>query len=360
MRAGDPTGSRRGILALAALLSLGPAAAHAQLPHAPSCAASEIGPDSLEHPADHPARLVPVLASRIATDGYRAVVDSLVARYRDFDAAESVPPDAASRFAAELDSTREEFARVAASADPASALRTSAGVSANRFLPVRGASAGFRLFLRDRDLAIDTGTLGEPGRSAICGRALVMYGVLNLYAQPGMRLVADELQRKVRRWRNYHGSMPTQYPWELGLNGFATSRAPLEPPRSQWLLLHPSAAVEIAGSRLDALDRHEVAAMEWVGRAWSNADLSHSYGLSLLSTFGSDVPGSIGLMARYGRSLTVGVVTRRVEGRAQYGGLMSVDLYRLVTGGGPDEVRNAIQAATTRAREAADAAARKP
>lgn len=233
MRAGDLIGSRRTILALAALLAGAPTASRAQLPHAPSCAATELDADSLPRPADHPARLRPILEARIQSDGYRVVVDSLVALYRVFDAAESVPADAASRFATELDSSRDEFARIATSADPARALRTSAGVSANRFLPVRGASASYRLFLRDRDLIVDTGALDERARSAICGRALVMYAVLNLYAQPGMRLVADELERKARLWRNYHGSMPTQYPWELALNGFATNRPLLEPPRSQ-------------------------------------------------------------------------------------------------------------------------------
>lgn len=322
--------------------------------HAPAAGAQDCDPLILDAPAgsvpaDHPAERVRRLEPRIAAVGYRQVVDSLAAAYATFAPDEDVPPPVAERLRAELARLRADFAGVYESEEPAELLRASGGVNVGRFTPERRPmSTDSRLFGTDSTTAVSTAGLSPAARRAVCWRAVTLHGVLNHYAQPGMALVAAELRAKVRRWRSYHRSSPTQYPWELALNGFAASRAPLEPPRAQWILLHPTVAGELSGRRLDALFRNEVIAFEWLGYVRLNRAATRAVGVSILSTFADDLPASAGVMGRYGRALALGAIARRVDGVWHYGGTMSLDLYRLLAGS-PEELTEALQLAERRA-----------
>lgn len=307
-------------------------------------------------PAEHPAELVRRLEARIGVVGYRQVVDSLAVAYATFAPEEKVPPEIGDRFRVELARARAEFAAVYESEDPSELMRVSGGVNVGRFTPARRPmSTDYELFGADRTTAVSTAGLSEVARRALCFRAVTLHGVLNHYAQPGMELVAAELRAKVRRWRSYHRSAPTQYPWELALNGFAAQRAPLEPPRAQWIFLHPAVAGELSGRRFDTLFRNEVIAFEWLGYVWLNRAATRSRGVSLLSTFADDLPASAGVMGRYGRALAIGAVARRVDGEWHFGGTMSLDLYRMLAGN-PEELKEALAVAERRAAAASEKA----
>lgn len=51
-----------------------------------------------------------------------------------------------------------------------------------------------------------------------------------------------------QRWEDYFNETPSQFPWELAVNSLLyqrrVTRGYNEPPRSQWILLHPAAAYE--------------------------------------------------------------------------------------------------------------------
>jgi len=344
---------RRAIAAGVALL-LAPSAPSLaqQAPRDPSCDVEIL--TSAPRPAspDHPAAALALLEMEIGGRGYQAVLDSLAAAYGDFAPSERVPPEVAQRFRAELAQMAREIDTVYASDRREALLAASAGGNVGRFTPTRAPmSADWRLFDASPEGPLP---VPEAARPAVCGRAVVLHGVLDLYGARGRQRVAANLRHKLRLWRAYERNTPTQYPWELALNGFATSRPLLEPPRAQWILLHPSAAGEVSGRRLDSVTGHEAAAVEWVGRVWSNGELTRSFGLSLLSTVSTDLPASIGLMGRFGRSLALGAVTRRVERKWEYGATMSLDLYRIVVGS-PEELRGII-AALTRGAEVAGGA----
>ena len=347
--------SERRAVAVAVLL-LGAAPCLAQrAPRDPSCDTEILTSPSPPQPVppDHPATILAHLEREINDRGYQTVIDSLATAYGAFASSDQVPPEAAGRFRLELGRMARQIDSVYASERREQLIAASAGVNVRRFTPTRPPmSAAWRLFDGS-----DEGPLPVPeaARPALCGRAVVLHGVLDLYAQAGLRRVAADLRRKVRLWSAYDRNTPTQYPWELALNGFAASRPLLEPPRAHWLLLHPSLAGELSGRQLDKATGHGVVAMEWIGRVWSNGELTRSYGLAVLSTLSESQTVSIGLMGRFGRSLALGAVTRRVEREWEYGVTMSLDLYRAVAGS-PDELRG-IVAALTRGADVASAAA---
>jgi hypothetical protein len=343
---------RRALAVVLVLLGAAPCLAQ-QAPRDPSCDTEILTSPPQPVPPDHPAAILGRLEREIDDRGYQIVIDSLATAYGEFSSSDQVPPEAAGRFRVELGLMARQIGSVYASERREALIAASAGVNVRRFTPTRPPmSAAWRLFDGSDEGALP---VPEAARPALCGRAVVLHGVLDLYAQAGLQRVAADLRRKVRLWQAYDRNTPTQYPWELTLNGFATSRPLLEPPRAQWVLLHPSVAGEISGRRLDSITGHEAAAIEWVGRVWSNGELTRSFGLALLSTVSSDQPVSVGLMGRFGRSLALGAVTRRVDRKWEYGATMSLDLYRIVAGS-PDEL-GAIVTALTRGADLASVAA---
>jgi hypothetical protein len=343
---------RRALAAGLALVLVAAPSAAQRAPRDPSCATEALAsPPPI--PPDHPAAVLAILEREIGERGYQTVVDSLATAYGEFAPSDQVPPEAAQRFRVELGRMARQIDSVYASERREELIAASAGMNVRRFTPDRAPmSAAWRLFGGAEEGPLP---VPESARPALCGRAVVLHGLLDLYAQAGLQRVAADLRRKVRLWRAYERNTPTQYPWELALNGFATSRPLLEPPRAQWVILHPSLAGEMSGRRLDSVTGHEAVAIEWVGRVWANGDLTRSFGLAVLSTLWTDQPVSIGLMGRFGRSLALGAVTRRVAEKWEYGATMSLDLYRVIAGS-PSELRDVV-AALSRGADLASVAA---
>ena len=75
-----------------------------------------------------------------------------------------------------------------------------------------------------------------------------------------------------KRWEDYFNKTPTQFPWELALNSALyqkhEKRGYNEPPRSQWILLHPALAYEYTDKAKDRFN--SALALEAVGYVYRN------------------------------------------------------------------------------------------
>ncbi|MDO8501464.1 MAG: hypothetical protein Q7S20_06450 [Gemmatimonadaceae bacterium] len=79
-----------------------------------------------------------------------------------------------------------------------------------------------------------------------------------------------------KRWENYFNKTPSQFPWELAVNSALYQRHERrgynEPPRSQWILLHPALAYEYTDKTSDRF--RSALALETVGYVYRNVGVA--------------------------------------------------------------------------------------
>jgi hypothetical protein len=239
-------------------------------------------------------------------DRYR---DELAGLERDFRTLVALPPDRQDRFRADV-------------------LR-----AAHWTLTQNPATGAISLFPDANRIAV-TDEVPSSERRALCWPAIAIAGLLTEHAAPARDRTVEILTSLAHRWDSYIDESYSQLPWELALNGLGRSRRTWEPPGHQWVLLHPSLGVEVAGLHRDDLVRVDVAVLEGLGFLKYYKGYSRRLGLTGVATFSSDRPMALGgYVHLWFPQAKVGYVDRPdTTGKHRGSILVSIDLYDLLTG----------------------------
>jgi len=136
------------------------------------------------------------------------------------------------------------------------------------------------------------------------------------------------------RWQDFLGSGYSMLPWESWLNGRVGKFDILNPPTSQWILMHPGLGVEFStGDGLDEARAKEVLAVELFGQIYYDSNDYQRYkGWSLLATVREDVGIGLGALMHLGRNMHFGVTWRDGDDDGDWFDddpfvMLSIDLY---------------------------------
>jgi hypothetical protein len=328
MRAADLV--RTGVLAL---LLCAPIALGAQQPGAVPLA-QDCDPNSVEGLQPDPPMWVALHPSAVRTalkdtregrlvralDGVRDAFDRTPARQT---------PEAAERFIPQLDALRAlltEHALVTAPGAPVP----------NSFNP-DVAPEGDRVTLfpgfREREIVLTEATPADV-RRGFCWAAISVSFIIDADARKYRDALLKRLDSAVEMWDNYTDEGYSQYPWELFVNGLGgRGGGGIDPPRRQWILLHPTIGVSLSGSKASSLRRLDVIPLEILGYLWYNERRTAYRGISLVSSFATDADPSVGPFLHVGRGVSVGATWRGWGDDTGFGGvLFSADLYRALAG----------------------------
>jgi len=142
-------------------------------------------------------------------------------------------------------------------------------------------------------------------------------------------------------WESYFTDARSQFPWELALNGYLYNKNDRKakgvilqaPPRYQWILLHPSVALEYIDNANEGNQFRESVILEIAGYNWwnwKNRDRDTALGLSFITSYSDrsctrDV--GFGVIAHYNHTLSVGGTLRK---GGDPGVFISVDVGRFL------------------------------
>lgn len=142
-------------------------------------------------------------------------------------------------------------------------------------------------------------------------------------------------------WESYFSDTRSQFPWELTLNSYLYNKfdrkaggAILQaPPRYQWIVMHPSVALEYIDKANEGSQFRESVILEIAGYNWWNwekRDRDTALGLSFITSY-SDRSGikdvGFGFIAHYNHTLSVGGTLRK---GGDPGVFISVDVARFL------------------------------
>lgn len=288
------------------------------------------GPWAALRPSVVAMRLAPVRAA----GHWGALVDSLRAIYlmapASIDALAEPQQDA---IRAALDTLRAQL--VVVEHDP-SAMRRGM-VSADLWKV--GFDVGPRYSLFDNGpmaKVVVTADTSETTRRTVCWLGFSASDVATWARRPALNRLADALTRLDTRWDNFMSHGYSMLPHELLINGLLP-RPTLEPPRTQLIVAHPSAATMIAASswrNLKDSHREDALALEPIGFVRYASQFDSYGGASLLMTFPTTRTMGYGVMLHHSRFGHVAYVRRPrdPDGVRRDGVLMSLDAYRFIAG----------------------------
>jgi hypothetical protein len=284
------------------------------------------------------------------------VVDSVRASYDVFAASESPTPDGGplGRVRLQLDSARARVdLLVHFTADVGDARQV--GPAIFQAPPRQGTFTFFPG--TPSEVVIDTATPSGVRRT-ICYHAALARAVLDSFTISKRAAASDLLSGKRKAWENYFANGYSQLPWELAVNSRKARKADeLDPPLTQLILLHPVAAVEVAGPNYKDLASHDAIDLEVLGKLWyaDNARFDKYFGVSGAVVFTNDLGTGVAPIVHFGSTVKLGYVwpVRRVLGQAgppPQGIIMNVDLYKFLVNhrGQAEKTLNAISAALQR------------
>lgn len=245
------------------------------------------------------------------------------------------PPQVEALFA-EVDSLRRELAD--GERDQSAALR--GAITLGRFdlrPPPPVGNPSYTLFHRRGatvPVVADDRTPSDTRRS-VCWFAIAARDLATMFGGPGRERLMRALNARVERWDNFSKRGYSMLPHELLVNGFLP-RPELEPPRVQLVIAHPSAGAEMAGETLalSKLKRLDVLALEPAGVLVYGPQHRWYAGASLVLTFPGSANAGAGVMAHLGPVGRAAYVWhgRDTDGRRRKGVLLSLDLYRYLSG----------------------------
>ena len=198
-------------------------------------------------------------------------------------------------------------------------------------------------------------------RRAFCWTAISIGRIIDVHSAPSLDALVKRLDEVLAMWESYAATGFSQYPWELAINGIATGRGlGIEPPRTQWIVLHPSLAVQLNGSSFSNLRRLDAVPLEVLGHLWYNSGRTSYWGVSAAVTFSSNADPGIGPLVHVGRNVSLGAswLTGDTGGARRVGLLFSADLYKAISGV-PGEVQRRVGALATQRERAEGMAAEK-
>ncbi|RUP81361.1 hypothetical protein C7Y69_09455 [Alteromonas sp. KS69] len=140
-----------------------------------------------------------------------------------------------------------------------------------------------------------------------------------------------ELNLKSLAWQNYFEKRRSQTSLELLINTWSyqdelKKRVPINPPKFQWIVLHPSIVLQQSPDEIDGSQIKEALAIEWAGiNYW---DLDIPFGASIVSTYADRAIGkdfTTGLMFHISNDYSIGITHIGGENNV----FISVDVMKL-------------------------------
>jgi hypothetical protein len=185
------------------------------------------------------------------------------------------------------------------------------------------------LFADSPDSVVVSLATPAAARRAVCWTAHEARDLATGYNLPRRQELLGILEARVRRWESFHDVGYSMFLTELLVNSWiGFPREPLEPPRQQWILLHPSAGVEVPLPIRKSVDGTDALLLEGVGVVRYNEARTTYLGLSAAAVFVERTRPAYGVVAHVGRYGHVGYLLRRRDRDAL---VLSVDLYKTVS-----------------------------
>jgi len=152
--------------------------------------------------------------------------------------------------------------------------------------------------------------------------------LLRMYVDFKFQELHEELDLYNQQWEKYFGEARSQYVWELKFNssryakkirkqeGDLAKSGFKPPPNDQWILLHPSVALEYIDSAAQGDRLREALLLEWIGYnrwTWRGSIMHKPMGLSIVTAISDRASTdtlSHGLVFHYNHRFSVGVTYR--------------------------------------------------
>jgi hypothetical protein len=282
--------------------------------------------------AAHPDHLRGRIEPLTSAGAWSAALDTVLGRSREN--LRFVDSTARARYEREFAETRRTFNKLLQLKNEAQPRFMADSVRPVRWeLSQNPTTGAFRVFA-GTDQIVVTDSMSSDERRALCWPAISISAFLNNYQAPVRDATVEALNSLAVRWDRYIDNSYSQLPWELFVNGLGRSRRDWEPPRRQWILVHPSVGVELAGLSWSNLVRVNVAAVEPVGIIRYSSDYKRYYGISTVATFATDRSAAVGgyLHLWYPQAKVGYVVRSDPDPKRRQSVLVTVDLYDLLTG----------------------------
>jgi hypothetical protein len=311
-------------LALLALLGL-PLAARAECD---ACDYQECVSLTAQSETLHPEGVYKSHLAALAKGDFDLVAMTLAQDFRDSGIVPAGP--GRDRFQANLDAAAAEFKALKAQPDFARLSAKAEGVKQNRFNVVPAPDGTYTLFKDqgEQRLKIDA-NMAPAERKEYCWRAFAMQRVLGAFGNDARSRANKALDGIITRWENYRAYGYSQFPLELFVNGLNAGGLSLEPPRQQFIVLHPSLALELSGSGWENFRRRESLSIEALGWLRYSEDRRSYAGISVAALFPADDTVGLAAMLHWGNFFQLGYAMRS-RGQGQWQGdsvVMSLDLY---------------------------------
>ena len=311
-----------------------PQVARAQVAGAAACSPAVVyneGPS--REPGDPVQRMHPLLsrarvADEVRLEQWDVALAVLRAEAGEALAVAGVAPAAAGTFLAQLDTTIAALPGVPLG-DPQRAQYLASVVVLTRFAPVAGLS-GYTLFERLNDDVIDVAALPTAQQQALCWSALSVDQLLRRLGRGMDAAALSRLGRLNAAWANYQRYGYTRQPLELFTFRNSMSVHDTLPPVNQMLLGHLSAGAEVQWQ--DSVRSVATAVVEVIGVLHYRRNFTQYHGASAIVSVPSGRRPAAGVMVHAARSLRAGVLWRRDVGRWRTSGVVSADLYGMLSG----------------------------
>ena len=123
----------------------------------------------------------------------------------------------------------------------------------------------------------------------------------------------QSLEDAVARWENYLDHGYSQMPWESAFNGWAIDPPgfpKLGPPSHQWILLHPTAGLEV-NTPFNDMRVNPALNIELAGHIfYTGRDLDNFFGVSAVASLREDLPPGLGFLLHFRRHWSAGLTWR--------------------------------------------------
>lgn len=248
--------------------------------------------------------------------------------------AESWPDSVRRRFDNQADSLALAFMRADAAAPNGT-------IDTDLFSPTLVVLGKYRLFEGPDSLVFVAQDL-IPWRREACWQAIAVNEVVRRRADPGYTAGATVFAKRVKEWEAFHAAAYEPFPWERPFTAWLDRRTDnalddLRPPRYQVILLHPGIGSTLRGSlsswRKGDLRSSPTIWWELAGLVRYNSRYTGRYGASLLMAIPEDGGVGLGPMLHVSKYALAYVFQNSGDGESGRGVVLTVDLYKFITGG---------------------------
>lgn len=183
--------------------------------------------------------------------------------------------------------------------------------------------------------------LPDPLAEDLLYRMDTVQRFLTDFKKPAIRQTVRAIENARLRWEVYMREGMSQFPWEAAFNSWTIGADDIQfPPLRQWILLHPELGVAVSTNRLQEMTAKESLSIELLGHLWyrwKNVEKPEAglrwWGLSAVAALRDDLRPGIGLLAHYGRFVTVRVTWHDADEDGRWFNdapfiLFGIDLFR--------------------------------